>query len=89
MATALVNGDDAPVDEAAGRGVDSGSRGVRRRAEAAVDCIPRFLLLDLRRVRGMDGTAASGFGTLANTLARLQVHINSHWLCRPFVRFPT
>ena len=83
VATALVDGDDAPADGHAGSGTDAGST-VRRRAEAAVDCIPRFLLLDLRRVRGMDGTAASGFGALANTLARLQVH---GFACTRCVRF--
>ena len=61
------------ADEPASDGSDGHTGGLRRRAQAAARSVPRFLLLDLRRVRGMDGTAASGFGTLANTLARLQV----------------
>ena len=73
MATALTDDDDGLSGEPTANGSESSSSGLRRRAVAAARSIPRFLLLDLRRVRGMDGTAASGFGTLANTLARLQV----------------
>ena len=72
MATALIEEEDAAAEELTSDGSDGDSTGLRKRAEAAARSIPRFLLLDLRRVRGMDGTAASGFGTLANTLARLQ-----------------
>jgi len=72
VATALIDEDGAMADEPTSNGSEGDSGGSRHRAEAAARSVPRFLLLDLRRVRGMDGTAASGFGTLANTLARLQ-----------------
>jgi len=51
----------------------SGLLRLRQRAEAAAQQAPRFLLLDWRRVKGLDATAARTFGTLHKTLARMQV----------------
>ena len=53
----------------------SACSGLRERAQAAAQAAPYFLLLDWRRVRGLDATAARTFGTLHNTLARMQARL--------------
>ena len=45
------------------------------RATAAVAESPRFVLLDFRRVHGLDATAARTIGTLASTLATMGVQL--------------
>lgn len=45
------------------------------RARAAVAESPRFVLLDFRRVHGLDATAARTLGTLASTLAMMGVQL--------------
>ena len=72
----------ASESAAAGRAPLSGSAAssggilrLRERAQAAAQFAPRFLLLDWRRVKGLDATAARTFGTLYNTLARMQARI--------------
>lgn len=45
------------------------------RAKAAVAESPHYVVLDFRRVHGLDATAARTFGTLASTLAVMGVQL--------------
>ncbi|KAA6425635.1 MAG: Sulfate Permease Family [Trebouxia sp. A1-2] len=48
---------------------------VRERFQAAASVSPRFLLLDFRRVQGLDATAARTFHSLRSALERLGVEL--------------
>ncbi|DBA74396.1 hypothetical protein WJX77_006646 [Trebouxia sp. C0004] len=64
-----------------GNGQPNGSSGdtfegsVRERFQAAAAVSPRFLLLDFRRVQGLDATAARTFYSLRSALERLEVEL--------------
>lgn len=47
----------------------------RGRAELALQAAPRFLLLDFRRVAGVDATAARTFATLASQLHNMGIEL--------------
>jgi STAS domain len=64
------NSDGASVDgkPSAGNAGDKGGDALVRAAEGALRGARRFLLLDLRRVTGIDATAASSFAMLRRSL---------------------
>ncbi|KAK9824383.1 hypothetical protein WJX72_009880 [[Myrmecia] bisecta] len=73
--TAKRRGGLPPLPRRSGNMADPFEGSVKDRADAAVAAAPRFLLLDFRRVNGLDATAARTFSTLHSSLQQLGVEL--------------